>query len=108
MSPARWYLGAASCTCWVGYGWLLHQPTMELSAGFGLVVAICTVLRMRTVRPVHLHAAEARVALAVVEPRRSAPEGADGVEHRVGLRPPGPCRGLPRARVQRVAAERTQ
>ena len=82
MSPARWYLGAASCTCWVSYGWLLHQPTMWLSAGFGLVcaVATCMVLRTRTARParpfavgrpavaaatgLHLHAAQVRAVLA--------------------------------------------
>jgi uncharacterized protein with PQ loop repeat len=54
MSPARWYLGAASCTCWVSYGWLLHQPTMELSSGFGLLcaVATCAVLWTRRTAPV--------------------------------------------------------
>jgi hypothetical protein len=84
MSPARWYLGAASCTCWVSHGWLLHQPTMWLSAGFGLAcaVATCMVLRTRTrtarpARPfavgrpavaaatgLHLHAAQVRAVLA--------------------------------------------
>jgi uncharacterized protein with PQ loop repeat len=74
LSPARWYLGAASSACWSGYGSLLHQPMVELSAGFGLVCAVttCAVLaarqpaalgsrltrtatRQHAVRPVHVH-----------------------------------------------------
>jgi uncharacterized protein with PQ loop repeat len=49
MSPARWWLGAGSCASWVTYGWLLSQPTMWLSAGFGLVCALatCAILRAR-------------------------------------------------------------
>ncbi len=49
MSSARWYLGAVSSALWVGYGWQLGQPTMWLSAGFGLVCAVvtCAVLRTR-------------------------------------------------------------
>jgi uncharacterized protein with PQ loop repeat len=49
MSPARWWLGAGSCASWVGYGWLLGQPTMWLSAGFGLACALvtCAILRAR-------------------------------------------------------------
>src|SRR3954470_15217115 len=47
MSPARWCLGAGSCASWTTYGWPLGQPTVRLSAGFGLVcaVAICAPLR---------------------------------------------------------------
>jgi len=55
MSPARWWLGAASCTSWLTYGWLLGQPTMWLSAGFGLLCALvtCAILRARrTEQPV--------------------------------------------------------
>jgi uncharacterized protein with PQ loop repeat len=55
MSPARWYLGSASCASWVGYGWLTGQPAVWLSAGFGLACALmtCAVLRARrTERPV--------------------------------------------------------
>jgi uncharacterized protein with PQ loop repeat len=49
MSPARWYLGAGSCASWTTYGWLNHQPTVWLGAGFGLVCALitCTALRSR-------------------------------------------------------------
>src|SRR3954447_7948146 len=49
MSSARWHLGAVSGSLWVGYGWLLGQPTMWLSFGFGLccAVATCVVLRTR-------------------------------------------------------------
>jgi uncharacterized protein with PQ loop repeat len=55
MSPARWYLGSASCASWVAYGLLIGQPTVWLSAGFGLCCAVvtCAVLRARrTARPV--------------------------------------------------------
>jgi len=54
MSPTRWYLGAGSCASWVGYGWLLGQPTVCLSAGFGLGCAIvtCAVLRARRTVPI--------------------------------------------------------
>jgi uncharacterized protein with PQ loop repeat len=54
MSPARWYLGAGSCASWTTYGWLLGQPTVWLSAGFGLVCAVvtCAVLRSRRTAPV--------------------------------------------------------
>jgi uncharacterized protein with PQ loop repeat len=53
MSPARWYLGAGSCASWTAYGWLLGQPTVWLSAGFGLVCAVvtCAVLRTRQTAP---------------------------------------------------------
>jgi uncharacterized protein with PQ loop repeat len=53
MSPARWYLGAGSCASWMAYGWLLGQPTVWLSAGFGLVcaVATCAVLRAQRTAP---------------------------------------------------------
>ncbi|WP_448627486.1 SemiSWEET transporter [Geodermatophilus sp. URMC 64] len=53
MSPARWYLGAGSCTSWVGYGVLVDQPAMWLSAGFSLCCAVvtCGVLRARRTAP---------------------------------------------------------
>ena len=53
MSPARWYLGAGSCASWTTYGWLLGQPTVWLSAGFGLAcaVATCAVLWSRGTAP---------------------------------------------------------
>ena len=53
MSPARWYLGAGSCASWTAYGWLTGQPTVWLSAGFGLVcaVATCAVLQNRRTAP---------------------------------------------------------
>jgi uncharacterized protein with PQ loop repeat len=49
LSPARWWLGAGSCTAWVSYGWLRDQPTVWLSAGFGLgcALVVCAVLRAR-------------------------------------------------------------
>lgn len=49
LSPARWHLGAASCASWAGYGWLVGQPAVALSAGFGLLCAlvVCSVLRSR-------------------------------------------------------------
>ena len=55
MSPARWYLGAGSCATWTTYGWVLGQPAVWLSAGFGLVCAVATCValhRGRTVPPV--------------------------------------------------------
>jgi uncharacterized protein with PQ loop repeat len=67
MSPARWYLGAGSCTSWVSYGWLIDQPTVWLSAGFGLVCALvtCVVLRARrAVRPIGARADLRLVATA--------------------------------------------
>lgn len=49
LSTARWRLGAGSCASWVGYGWMIGQPMMWLSAGFGLCCAllVCTMLRAR-------------------------------------------------------------
>ena len=49
LSPARWRLGAGSAASWVGYGWMENQPTVWLSAGFGLLcaVVVCTILRAR-------------------------------------------------------------
>jgi uncharacterized protein with PQ loop repeat len=54
MSPARWYLGAGSCAAWTGYGLLLGQPAVWLSAGAGLICAVvtCAVLRARRTAPV--------------------------------------------------------
>jgi hypothetical protein len=53
LSPARWRLGAGSCATWVSYGWLIEQPMVYLSAGFGLVcaVVICAVLHVRRTAP---------------------------------------------------------
>jgi uncharacterized protein with PQ loop repeat len=50
LSPARWRLGAGSCASWTGYGWLIDQPAVYLSAGFGLGCALvmCALLRART------------------------------------------------------------
>jgi uncharacterized protein with PQ loop repeat len=47
LSPARWRLGAGSCASWSGYGWLIDQPAVYLSAGFGLTCALlmCALLR---------------------------------------------------------------
>jgi uncharacterized protein with PQ loop repeat len=49
LSPARWRLGAGSCASWVSYGWLIDQPSIWLSAGFGLCCALvmCVILRTR-------------------------------------------------------------
>ena len=49
LSPARWGLGAGSCASWVSYGWLIDQPSIWLSAGFGLCCALvmCVILRTR-------------------------------------------------------------
>jgi uncharacterized protein with PQ loop repeat len=49
LSPARWRLGAGSCASWVSYGWLIEQPMVYLSAGFGLCCALvmCAVLHVR-------------------------------------------------------------
>ena len=67
MSPARWYLGAASCASWSAYGALIGQPMLVLSAGFGLVcaVATCAVLRTRRTAP---SARLARLAQGPVRP----------------------------------------
>jgi hypothetical protein len=70
MSATRWYLGAASSACWVGYGALLHQPTMELSAGFGLVCAVTTCAVLRARRPVVVRSRPARAATAQLAARR--------------------------------------
>ena len=50
MSPARWYVGAASCASWTAYGWLLGLSAVWLSAGFGLVCAVATGVVLRTRR----------------------------------------------------------
>jgi uncharacterized protein with PQ loop repeat len=52
MSPARWYLGAASCASWMTYGWMNSQPNVWLGAGFGLVCAVTTCAVLRSRRPV--------------------------------------------------------
>jgi uncharacterized protein with PQ loop repeat len=66
MSPARWYLGAGSCASWTAYGWLLGQPTVWLSAGFGLVcaVATCAVLWTRGTAPCAVPRPASRAVLA--------------------------------------------
>jgi uncharacterized protein with PQ loop repeat len=54
LSPARWRLGAGSCASWTSYGWLIDQPAVWGSAGFGLSCALvmCAILRSRrTTRP---------------------------------------------------------
>jgi uncharacterized protein with PQ loop repeat len=49
LSETRWRLGASACATWVGYGWLIDQPTMWLSAGVGLAcsLTVCATLRSR-------------------------------------------------------------
>jgi uncharacterized protein with PQ loop repeat len=49
LSAARWRLGAGSCASWVGYGWLIGQPAVSLSAAFGRTCALvmCALLRTR-------------------------------------------------------------
>jgi uncharacterized protein with PQ loop repeat len=49
LSPSRWRLGTGSCASWTCYGWLIDQPAVWLSAGFGLCCAllICGTLRTR-------------------------------------------------------------
>jgi uncharacterized protein with PQ loop repeat len=66
LSPARWRLGAGSCALWTTYGLLIAQPTVWLSAGFGLgcAVVMCVLLRpRRSVRSVVV-LAELRPAIA--------------------------------------------
>jgi uncharacterized protein with PQ loop repeat len=63
MSPARWYLGAGSCASWVGYGRLAGQPSIWLSAGFGLLCAVVTCAVLRSRQPV-LRAGRAGLRLA--------------------------------------------
>lgn len=48
LSPARWRLGAGSCASWVSYGWLIDQPSIWLSAGFGLCCALVMCVTLRT------------------------------------------------------------
>jgi uncharacterized protein with PQ loop repeat len=69
LSPARWWLGAGSCASWVSYGWLLGQPIVWLSAGFGLGCALitCAVLRARGTAP----RPELRPAVVVATGRRA-------------------------------------
>ncbi|RZU32582.1 SemiSWEET transporter [Blastococcus saxobsidens] len=49
LSPARWVLGAAANAAWAGYGWVLGQPSVWLSAsvGLGCSLVVCAVLRHR-------------------------------------------------------------
>jgi uncharacterized protein with PQ loop repeat len=60
LSAARYRLGVGSCASWTSYGWLIDQPGVWLSAGFGLCCALlmCALLRARRtgapVRPVAL------------------------------------------------------
>jgi uncharacterized protein with PQ loop repeat len=77
MSPARWYLGAASCTTWTGYGLLLGQPTVWLSAGFGLLCAVltCGVLRVRRPAAPLAPVADIRPAVSVLRPTVSDAAG---------------------------------
>jgi uncharacterized protein with PQ loop repeat len=66
LSPTRWRLGAGSCTLWTTYGLLIAQPTVWLSAGFGLGCALvmCTLLRPRASVQSDGVLAELRPALA--------------------------------------------
>jgi uncharacterized protein with PQ loop repeat len=49
LSPARWRLGAGSGASWLIYGWVIHQPNISLSGGFGFccAVVVCSVLQTR-------------------------------------------------------------
>ena len=49
LSVARWRLGAGSCASWFTYGWLIEQPTVWFTAGFGLCCALvmCALLDSR-------------------------------------------------------------
>ena len=70
LSPARWRLGAGSCASWVSYGWLIEQPMVYLSAGFGLCCALvmCAILRARrTELPVGT-LSDRRPAVATTQP----------------------------------------
>jgi uncharacterized protein with PQ loop repeat len=65
LSPARWRLGAGSCASWVGYGLLVGQPMVWLSAGFGLSCALlmCGILRARRTVPPARTLADVRPAV---------------------------------------------
>lgn len=53
LSPARWWLGAASCATWTGYGVSAGQPLPALAAAVGLACALvtCAVLARRAPAP---------------------------------------------------------
>jgi uncharacterized protein with PQ loop repeat len=61
LSPARWRLGAGSSASWTGYGWLIDQPAVYLSAGFGLSCALVMCALLRAGAPVRPAAAPTRV-----------------------------------------------
>jgi uncharacterized protein with PQ loop repeat len=63
LSPARWRLGAGSCASWVTYGWVIDQPNIWLSGGFGLccAVVVCSVLHARRT-PAAIRTAATRAA----------------------------------------------
>ena len=66
LSPARGWLGAASCAAWTGYGVSAGQPLLALAAAVGLACALvtCAVLARRAPAPV--------VPLPVRRPARPA------------------------------------
>ncbi|TQN41967.1 uncharacterized protein with PQ loop repeat [Blastococcus colisei] len=68
LSPARWRLGAGSCASWTSYGWLIDQPAVWGSAGFGLGCALvmCALLRTRRTAQPAATRAPARPAVAAV------------------------------------------
>jgi uncharacterized protein with PQ loop repeat len=73
LSATRWRLGAGSCASWVSYGWLIDQPMVWLSGGFGLCCALvmCVILQTRgTAQPV---GAPTHVRPAVVMATRRLP-----------------------------------
>jgi uncharacterized protein with PQ loop repeat len=76
MSPARWHLGAASGASWVTYGWLLGQPTMWLSAGFGTICAVTTCLVLWRRRPAGTAGALATARRAGRRPHPAGPRSA--------------------------------
>jgi uncharacterized protein with PQ loop repeat len=72
LSPARWRLGAASGASWVGYGWLIDQPTVWMSAGFGLCCALVMCGMLSSRRPAAAGAPFADRRPAVPSPVRLA------------------------------------
>jgi uncharacterized protein with PQ loop repeat len=73
LSPARWRLGAGSAASWTSYGWLLDQPVVWLSAGFGLgcALVVCTMLSARPVQPPVAAPVEARGVVTAAVRRRA-------------------------------------
>jgi uncharacterized protein with PQ loop repeat len=73
LSSARWRMGAGSCAMWTTYGLLIVQPTVWLSAGFGLGCALvmCVLLHPRLSARTGIFA-QLRPALTLVRGRLTA------------------------------------